>query len=750
MSKLYLRIISWFLAMVVFAVGVLVFSLFWFSARNERDFSERIQENMRQVDQRISEQYAAINNASVAIMGNKIVQENLRPYSALTVENRYQYAAICSLLLQSRFQLNDFVDSMFLYVDGVRVLYQNGTSESRTFYDKIIQYASYRYDFWISTLDARKKDVIILPADWYENDRVGDRRLVVPVVFRNMLMASPFVLVSNVSVKSIWRMYEESAVFSDSVYVLYDPAQDTPIYNGGLPGVWSPEIAALETGSRTRLGGTAYTANVAPVSTFGWRVLCLTPMAAFSNVNAYFRFTTGWLVCMFLVLGVVLAWISSRRIYEPIRTMRHDIALYVPADNPAWQTDELSFLRDSIRAMADDREIYRLKNRQFATQYVTQGLAALMEGHPVVNEQGLIQTIAREVGFEAPCFQCVDILLDFHQETSFSARDELLGTVSSFAVQVLSRAGNALSIRYRENMLVVVLNLTSGCEEKICALCKEILAETLVDDTVCTARIGVGGQVARVSDIALSFGQANTAVWMLPTGESGAVAVHGQVQPGTYAYDGRALFDAVSARDLERIEEAIRTALEEAKRARVRYTEAVELVQEISAAAYRLESLADQAHAPATHVSPDALPILLLSPEANPSPLMDLFIRVLGGFVMDKERRAETTALKVKRHIDAQYAKDLSLDIIADALNVSAKYVSRVFKEELGVNVSDYIAQVRTHEAKELLKGELSLTAIAEAVGVKNRTTFVRMFRKVEGVTPGEYRRMLGGEDGEE
>lgn len=112
----------------------------------------------------------------------------------LTVENRYQYAAICSLLLQGRFQFNDFVDSMFLYVDGVRVLYQNVTSGSRTFFDKIIQYTSYGYDFWIATLSAHKKDVLILSADWYENDRVGDRRLVVPVVFRSMLMASPFVL----------------------------------------------------------------------------------------------------------------------------------------------------------------------------------------------------------------------------------------------------------------------------------------------------------------------------------------------------------------------------------------------------------------------------------------------------------------------------------------------------------------------------------------------------------------------------
>lgn len=59
------------------------------------------------------------------------------------------------------------------------------------------------------------------------------------------------------------------------------------------------------------------------------------------------------------------------------------------------------------------------------------------------------------------------------------------------------------------------------------------------------------------------------------------------------------------------------------------------------------------------------------------------------------------------------------------------------------MNMVDYIAAVRVQKAKELLKTDLPLHTVSDMVGINNRTTFVRMFKKVEGVTLGEFRRLL-------
>ena len=56
------------------------------------------------------------------------------------------------------------------------------------------------------------------------------------------------------------------------------------------------------------------------------------------------------------------------------------------------------------------------------------------------------------------------------------------------------------------------------------------------------------------------------------------------------------------------------------------------------------------------------------------------------------------------------------------------------------MNLSDYLAFVRVGKIKELLMTEMSLNQIMESVGVFSRTTFTRMFRRQEGMTPTEYR----------
>ena len=95
----------------------------------------------------------------------------------------------------------------------------------------------------------------------------------------------------------------------------------------------------------------------------------------------------------------------------------------------------------------------------------------------------------------------------------------------------------------------------------------------------------------------------------------------------------------------------------------------------------------------------------------------------------------------IMQYIDENYMKDLSLELIADEMGVTAKYVSRVFKENAGMLLTDYINEIRINKAKELLRDTvMKVQDIGQQVGIDNRTTFLRVFKKVEGVSPTEYR----------
>lgn len=102
-------------------------------------------------------------------------------------------------------------------------------------------------------------------------------------------------------------------------------------------------------------------------------------------------------------------------------------------------------------------------------------------------------------------------------------------------------------------------------------------------------------------------------------------------------------------------------------------------------------------------------------------------------------------AEKARKYIAENIADDLSLEMIADALHISASHLSRTFKKAAGISLTDYINQFRINRAKELLRGtDIYIYAISEMVGYHDATYFSSMFKKLVGVSPSEYRNVDG------
>lgn len=93
-------------------------------------------------------------------------------------------------------------------------------------------------------------------------------------------------------------------------------------------------------------------------------------------------------------------------------------------------------------------------------------------------------------------------------------------------------------------------------------------------------------------------------------------------------------------------------------------------------------------------------------------------------------------------YISEHYAEDITLDQIAQYVELSRTYVSGLFKKELGVNLTNYIANYRIEKAKELLRDtNLKSYEVAERVGFLDESYFSRSFKKVTGQSPNAYKR---------
>lgn len=97
----------------------------------------------------------------------------------------------------------------------------------------------------------------------------------------------------------------------------------------------------------------------------------------------------------------------------------------------------------------------------------------------------------------------------------------------------------------------------------------------------------------------------------------------------------------------------------------------------------------------------------------------------------------------IKEYLEGHYKEKISLDHLADQFYMNKYYLSRIFKEQFGATILSYLDQVRITHAKQLLRfSNLTVEQVGREVGIEEGAYFNRVFRKVEGITPGKYRKM--------
>ena len=110
-----------------------------------------------------------------------------------------------------------------------------------------------------------------------------------------------------------------------------------------------------------------------------------------------------------------------------------------------------------------------------------------------------------------------------------------------------------------------------------------------------------------------------------------------------------------------------------------------------------------------------------------------------------KEEMCETVVSRAKIYIREHYDRDISLDDVSKAVNVSPYYFSKLFKEEEGENFIEYLTRLRITRAKELLgDSALSIREVSLKCGYSDPNYFSRIFKKQTDHTPREYRELAG------
>ncbi|WP_373216683.1 response regulator [Ruminococcus sp. 5_1_39BFAA] len=128
----------------------------------------------------------------------------------------------------------------------------------------------------------------------------------------------------------------------------------------------------------------------------------------------------------------------------------------------------------------------------------------------------------------------------------------------------------------------------------------------------------------------------------------------------------------------------------------------------------------------------------------TPDSVLQWFQNCFSRLVEASDMDAPSYSVRIRNilhYIKNNYQQDISLETVADTFWLHKVYLAKIFKQETGKSVNEYIRNVRIEKAKELLlKDYIKINEIVTATGFNNPQSFYTIFKKYVGMTPGEYR----------
>lgn len=126
--------------------------------------------------------------------------------------------------------------------------------------------------------------------------------------------------------------------------------------------------------------------------------------------------------------------------------------------------------------------------------------------------------------------------------------------------------------------------------------------------------------------------------------------------------------------------------------------------------------------------------------------IRERLLAVIDELLTRRNWRKSHIVVKALDYIEAHFAEpDMSLFGAAERIGLSHPYLSRMFKEEMGQTFVEYVTELRINKAREKLSDpDAKVYEVAGAVGYTDYGYFVRVFKKLVGYSPSDYRKQLG------
>ncbi|MEK3725277.1 helix-turn-helix domain-containing protein [Paenibacillus sp. FSL H8-0034] len=755
-NKLFLKILLYFLSLLIpiVIIGLIVF--FNVDQLIKKEVSEKLVVNLKSSSKTIDVYLGMAQSTNNNLLISDVVSQTIKPYSVLTDQEKASLPFIVRAIAANQNMVSSFIDNIFLYIDDEKVYTSEGAINFETFFDKSYHLDAYNKEFWRQRIQ-QSGFFELLPPSMVSRYAESSNKMVIPSVTTQYLNGKLAAMVTMISVQSIMTTLTNNSLFPSTAYVIIDKNNHT-LLNGGAwnEGTIQQIRSLFEQGPvQTVYAKVDQTQSmIVRISsdTYGWDYYSITPTHSFNNESSSILSLIWWICISLVVIGILFSFRFSVNIYNPIKNIRDILLQSEKGSQIGSGRDEFQVIGSRIHQLVQQNYDTNQKLSMYSNELLDQFFSSLIKGNPWTQKKPMKQMI-EEIGFQSGTYLCCCFLFQykerFYHDIVEADRLMIIEKMKKVLQGIMQQYVNSYLMEHDQNLYVCVVNLKQDSERASLNRALETIKQTFEYDMIyCELIIGLGKPYSKVNDVKKSYSDAVTAMQSSRNSEMSIMDATDLAIEQNYYYsflDENKVVNALKSGDLELLITEVEGLIRINQERGVSYTYLGALLVELFNTGNRyLTERQVSTYSLLTEEDYTALTDKNMSPYELADRTRRLFIfyeQIITETVVKPERKAVTVISLITSHIENNYAKDLYLESIADEIGLSSKYISRIFKEITGTSITDYISLIRMSKAKEmLLNTDLKIGDIAQQIGIESRTTFLRIFKKHEGISPMDYR----------
>lgn len=487
-----------------------------------------------------------------------------------------------------------------------------------------------------------------------------------------------------------------------------------------------------------------------------WTYGSIVSIDAITRDSKNIGWITFWLCVLMIVMIIVFSILASNKMYSPIRRLYQ--GLMREGDRLSAQSierDELQFIGKRMKAILEDHNRMNTQiqgqMRQLEEYYVKKlllGEFTASEAEDKLDRMGYSNAWAG--------MAVVTVQVDTLKDTRYEERDKdlLMFAVNNIVGELIDKHARITPVVIGDTQVSLIgLNDTNADRKGVLSHIAQRIQAAVWEYLQLKVSVGISREFTSYACTPDAYLEALDALrYRVQLGEESILFIEDVIPEGktSHAYPKgleHELISTIKLAEREKIGGAVHHFLDELLKGATSHHELqislvrllIELIRLVQDSGLTLDRL----HMEKSSMF-DALFELKTADEIEDWFLQRLIMPIMRLLTEQRDSQFSSISDAVIQMIEEEYDSDLTLEHCAARINYHPRYVSGVFRRETGVSFSDYLSQTRMNMAKKwLVETDMKISEISDKLRYTSSTNFIRYFRKLEGVTPGQYREKI-------